>query len=280
MQRVRHKAVKALGGSSWSDSELCEIAQACDCRTSVGLARTADSDLRCFLSPPPIPDYIMKYSLQECLRMVLSRLPETGAKSCITRSALQAKVQYFDDHHALLSHTALPEHRHLLVEQCALLPLLQRVVQEHSHDVALHSLVAQMLANLALDPALHEPIFRAGWVGILARWLRSSQVLLSFPAGRALANMDTDSLWPTAYRDGVYLLHPQYRDREPSADVILCMAFWGVCSKLGGSMTAAKGANPPGSQQCRPFEAVPARSTMPSPPGQCPSTPCAGQRAG
>ncbi|XP_077497959.1 protein SERAC1-like isoform X2 [Amblyomma americanum] len=259
VQRVRHEAVKALGSmTSLSDSELCEIAQACDCQTSVGLARTAGADLRCFLSPPPIPDYIAKDSLQDCMRMVLSRLPETAPESCITfftKNALQTKLQYFDAHHekedslrwrrpavgqaellclqALLSHTALPEHRRLLVEKLAVLPLLQRVLHEHTHDVALHSLVAQMLANLALDPALHEPIFRAGWVGILARWLRSPEVLLSFPAGRALANMDTDALSPTEYWDGVYLLHPQYRNREPSvtADIIFVHGLLGSVFK-------------------------------------------------
>lgn len=63
---------------------------------------------------------------------------------------------------ALLSHTVLAEHRRLLVEELGVLPLLQRVLHEHAHDVPLHSLVAQMVANLALDPALHERLFRAG----------------------------------------------------------------------------------------------------------------------
>lgn len=62
---------------------------------------------------------------------------------------------------ALLSHTVLPRHRKLLVEK-GVLPLLQRVVQEHPQDIQLHSLVAQMVANLALDSALHRPLFRAG----------------------------------------------------------------------------------------------------------------------
>ncbi|XP_037282655.1 protein SERAC1 [Rhipicephalus microplus] len=259
VQRIRHEAVKALGSmASLSDSELCEIAQACDCRTSVGLARTASTDLRCFLSPPPIPENIMKGSLQDGLRSVLSRLPEAATESCIsffTANALHTKLQYFDAHHdkddtqrwrrpaageaemlclqALLSHTALPEHRRFLVEELGVLPLLQRVLQEHAHDMALHSLVAQMVANLALDSALHDHIFRAGWVGILARWLRSSEVLLSFPAGRALANMDTDSLLPAKYEDGIYLLHPQYRLREPSvsADIIFVHGLLGSVFK-------------------------------------------------
>lgn len=259
VQKNRHEAVKALGSmTSLSDSELCEVAQACDCRTSVGLARTASTDLRCFLAPPPIPDNIMKGSLQDGLRTVLAKLPETEAKSCIsffTQNALQTKLEYFDVHHdkedslrwqrpaagqaallclqALLSHTVLAEHRRLLVEELGVLPLLQRVLHEHAHDPPLHSLVAQMVANLALDPALHERLFRAGWVGILARWLRAPEVSVSFPAGRALANMDTDSLLPTEYKDGVYLLHPQYRNREPlvSADIIFVHGLLGSVFK-------------------------------------------------
>lgn len=125
-------------------------------------------------------------NLQNGLRSLLSQLPKVDEKSCIsffTNNALQTELQFFDIHHekedgqrwrrpspgeaelhclqALLSHTVLPRHRKLLVEK-GVLPLLQRVVQEHPQDIQLHSLVAQMVANLALDSALHRPLFRAG----------------------------------------------------------------------------------------------------------------------
>ncbi|EEC00309.1 hypothetical protein IscW_ISCW001789 [Ixodes scapularis] len=72
-----------------------------------------------------------------------------------------------------------------------------------------------------------------GWVGILARWLRNPETLLSFPASRALANMDTDSSWPMGYGDGVYLLHPEYRSSpvEPLADVVLVHGLLGSVFK-------------------------------------------------
>lgn len=251
-RQVRLDAVRALADTKHlTDAQFCEIAQACDLRTSVGLARTASADVRFFLPPPSLPDHLSEGDLSERLRLLLTRLPATDRRSCIsffTYHALQAGRQR--SHHAeeawhntaeteldlalqaLVWHSGLAQHRHQLV-RAGLLPLLQRLLLEHPDSVQLHSLAAQALANLSLEPELHHVLFRSGWVGILARWLRSPETLLSLPAGRALANMDTDSPWPLGYGDGVYLLYPEYRASplEPLADVVLVHGLLGSVFK-------------------------------------------------
>lgn len=94
--------VEGLSTFIFSDSEYCEIAQACDFRTSVGLARTESADLKYFLAPPTIPEAFLKENLQNGLRSLLSQLPKVDEKSCIsffTNNALQTELQFFDIHH-------------------------------------------------------------------------------------------------------------------------------------------------------------------------------------
>lgn len=251
-RQVRLDAVRALADlRHLTDAQFREIAQACDVRTGVGLARTASADMRFFLPPPPVPAHLSQGALPDRLRLLLVQLPATDRGSCtsfITYHALQAGRPR--SHHveepwhgsveteldlalqALVRHCSVAEHRHRLVH-AGLLPLLQRLLLEHPDDVRLHSLAAQALANLSLEPDLHQVLFRSGWVGILARWLRNPETLLSFPASRALANMDTDSSWPMGYGDGVYLLHPEYRSSpvEPLADVVLVHGLLGSVFK-------------------------------------------------
>ncbi|XP_064465929.1 protein SERAC1-like [Ornithodoros turicata] len=256
--RVRLHAVEALGYlRSLTDAEYRTIAKQCDLRTCVGLARTGAADKRYFLPPPLVAEEHAQGHLQDHLRLLLSRLPETDEESCInffTHNALQTEVQFFDIHHekeeaqrfrhpspgeaemhclqAMLSHTDIPEHRHLLVDHGAL-QLLHRVRREHPSDLELHSLVAQMVANMALDSSLHARLFQSGWVSVLAKWIRSSEVLISLPAARALANMDSDSMWSTKYEDGIYLLHPHFRTKEKSlsADIIFVHGLMGSVFK-------------------------------------------------
>ncbi|CAN7990747.1 unnamed protein product [Ixodes hexagonus] len=260
-RQVRLDAVRALADlRHLTDAQFCEIAQACDIRTSVGLARTPSADMRLFLPPPRVPGQLSQGSLAERLRQLLVQLPATDRRSCIsffTHHALQAgrprshvvrspapRPQGEEPWHdaaeteldlalqALVRHSGLAQHRAELV-RAGLLPLLQRLLVEHPDAVRLHSLAAQALANLSLEPDLHHVLFRSGWVGILARWLRSPDTLLSFPASRALANMDADSPWPVGYNDGVYLLYPEYRASplEPLADVVLVHGLLGSVFK-------------------------------------------------
>lgn len=50
-----------------------------------------------------------------------------------------------------------------------------------------------------------------GWIGTLVEWSQSSNVRLSAPASRALANLDIDENKYVKYPRCIYLLHPLHK---------------------------------------------------------------------
>jgi hypothetical protein len=83
-----------------------QIAQSSSLRTSVGLARVKNVDLRFFLRPAPIPQVVKINSIQNLFKAVLSSMPKNegpGSKpvhDCIkffTTTALENYVPGSDD---------------------------------------------------------------------------------------------------------------------------------------------------------------------------------------
>nr|XP_031360215.1 protein SERAC1 isoform X3 [Lonchura striata domestica]XP_031360216.1 protein SERAC1 isoform X3 [Lonchura striata domestica] len=104
---IRLQAVQDLASNShWHDYQYVTVAQTCDQRTAIGLARSKDVDLRFFLPPPPLPKIKTvstgkDYSIEDELRLLLVSLPQTGLDPC---------VQYFTS-------LALSESSHTLAAQ-------------------------------------------------------------------------------------------------------------------------------------------------------------------
>ncbi len=75
---------------------LNQIAQSCTRATAVGLARTAEVDLRFFLAPPPCPENITRTATPKLFQRILSELPRTqDVNDCIrffTSTALDSYV--------------------------------------------------------------------------------------------------------------------------------------------------------------------------------------------
>ena len=93
-------------GKSLSDGDMRQLAQSSSLRTSVGLARIKNVDLRFFLKPSPIPQDVKTSSIQNLFKQVLSAMPkndEPGSKpvhDCIkffTTTALENYVPGSDD---------------------------------------------------------------------------------------------------------------------------------------------------------------------------------------
>ncbi|XP_042704219.2 protein SERAC1 isoform X2 [Chrysemys picta bellii] len=111
---VRLQAVQQLAENGhWHDYQYRTIAQACDQRTVIGLARSKDIDLRVFLPPPPLPkvkdvpnDFsiwneliqrkktffqhrqkklllLKDYAIEDELRLLLVSLPQTDLEQCV-----------------------------------------------------------------------------------------------------------------------------------------------------------------------------------------------------
>jgi hypothetical protein len=90
------KAVQDLSKLSLSDGEYQQLAQSCECRTAVGLARTANVDLRFFLSPSILPPECCERELLEMFKEVLTKLPAESADlhRCIAYFTSTALDQY------------------------------------------------------------------------------------------------------------------------------------------------------------------------------------------
>ncbi|CAH1785151.1 unnamed protein product [Owenia fusiformis] len=260
---VRLMGVEALSKQTdWCDSDYLEIAQACDARTLIGLARSPETDLRFFLPPPKLP--YVEESLEDQFRKLLSALPNEGIDKCtsyFTSTALQEgkhadaddkgglwcfggnglaftqslssapdeKVEQFCLQ-ALSSHSKILSHCEQIVEHGGLQMLL-RASYERSRSLKIQRIVARIIGNIAVCPNLAENIVQAGWVTILAGWLRSNDFALASHAARALANLDTD-FGTKKYQPGVYLYHPQFRSSEPVyADIVFVHGLLGGAFK-------------------------------------------------
>ncbi|MEE6475387.1 hypothetical protein FKM82_010736 [Ascaphus truei] len=266
-KRVRLEAVQEMAGIHyWHDYQYRTVAQACDTRTSIGLARSKDIDLRFFLPPPTLPKVNYDYSIEDELRHLLSSLPQTELDLCVkyfTSLALREssqslaaqrrglwcfggsglpyaeslssvpseKLEIFSLQ-ALLKHSKVPTHVDKIVSKGGL-QLLQRIYLLRKDSQKIQRSIVRIIGNLALHEHLHSDIVNSGWISILAEAMKSPYVIQSSHAARALANLDRDAVHEK-YPDGVYVLHPQYRTRQPTgikADVLFVHGLLGAAFK-------------------------------------------------
>jgi len=256
------KAVQELSKLELSSGEYGGIAQSCECRTAVGLARTSQVDLRFFLPPPPLPPGCHKRELLAMMKDILTQLPADNPDlhQCINYFTTTALDQYLhsseeeimdtdisnefhrESHHihsiprpritqetlieyclqAILSHSTVEEQCSVLMESMAL-PLFTMVVEAHPDNARIKSLIGKILSNVSLHPSHHQAIFRSGWVGILASWKQNPNLLVSLPATKALCNMDQE-YGGHRFEPGIYLLLPNDRHVQHKNN----LSNWGV----------------------------------------------------
>ncbi|XP_072025746.1 protein SERAC1-like [Amphiura filiformis] len=258
----RLAAVSALASKHhWNDSEYRAVAQACDQRTLIGLARSHDVDFRFFLPPPPPPVQASEETLQDALCDLVGSLPRSNIDKCTefftTKAMREGHHAVAADHQsgalvfggtpfsfvtglsrqpqetqemnyllALLSHSEVLSHCVSIVENGGL-PVLMRCYLERGSSKKMQCHIAHIIANLSVHEKLHNCIVQAGWVTVLAKWMKSNVTPLASHAARALANLDRDSC-KEKYDDGVYVLHPQTRKRAAyEADVVFVHGLMG-----------------------------------------------------
>ncbi|XP_074846406.1 protein SERAC1 isoform X2 [Carettochelys insculpta] len=262
---VRLQAVQQLAENGhWHDYQYRTVAQACDQRTAIGLARSKDVDLRFFLPPPPLPKVKDDYAIEDELRLLLVSLPQTDLERCVqyfTSLALRESSQTLAAQRgglwcfggnglpycetlskvppetvelfclqALVQHSKVSTHCDK-IEANGGLQLLQRIYQLRNDSAKIQRNVIHIIGNMALDERLHSSIVRAGWVSILAEAMKSPHVIQSSHAARALANLDRETV-QEKYPAGVYVLHPQYRSSQPiKADVLFIHGLLGAAFK-------------------------------------------------
>ncbi|XP_075564014.1 protein SERAC1 isoform X1 [Pelecanus crispus] len=263
---VRLQAVQDLASNShWRDYQYGTVAQTCDQRTAIGLARSKDIDLRFFLPPPPLPKIKNDYPIEDELRLLLVSLPQTGGLDpcvqyftslalressqtlaaqrgglwcfggnglpyCETLSKIPSETVELFCLQALVQHSKVSSHCDK-IEAKGGLQLLQRIYQLRKDSAKIQRNIIRIIGNMALDERLHSSIVRAGWVSVLAEVMKSPHVIQSSHASRALANLDRDTV-KEKYPDGVYVLHPQYRSSQPiRADILFVHGLLGAAFK-------------------------------------------------
>ncbi|KAM4694685.1 protein SERAC1 [Discoglossus pictus] len=262
---IRWEAVQEMAGIHyWHDYQYRTVAQACDKRTTIGLARCKDVDLRFFLQPPELPNINDKYSMEDELRQLLSSLPQTELDKCIkyfTTLALREssqslaaqrkglwcfggnglpyaeslssvpseKLEMFSLQ-ALLEHSKIHSHVDNIVSHRGL-QLLQRIYLLRKDSQKIQRSIVRIIGNLAMHEHLHTDIVNSGWISILAEAIKLPYIIQSSHAARALANLDRDDV-QEKYPDGVYVLHPQHRSNQPvKADVLFVHGLLGAAFK-------------------------------------------------
>ncbi|XP_015139704.3 protein SERAC1 isoform X2 [Gallus gallus] len=269
-KEVRLQAVQELAKNTHWHGNVCwyyqygTVAQTCDQRTAIGLARSKDIDLRFFLPPPSLPKMKNDYLIEDELRLLLVSLPQTGLDPCVqyfTSLALRESSQTLAAQRgglwcfggnglpycetlgkvpsetvelfclqALVQHSKVSSHCDKIEAQGGL-QLLQRIYQLRKDSAKIQRNIIRIIGNMALDERLHSSIVRAGWVSVLAEVMKSPHVIQSSHASRALANLDRDTV-QEKYPDGVYVLHPQYRSSQPiRADVLFVHGLLGAAFK-------------------------------------------------
>lgn len=250
----RLKAVRTLASlKDLKDSDYSNIAQSCDARTAVGLARSDGADLKYFLKSAFINLYHNKQDVIDRLKQLLISLDNKSTHHCLrylmakTLPEYQRQDRIFDPEMSsiepshtvlkddelihicvqnLLHHSAIEENAKDIVSEGAL-PLLIGVYRHFLNDREVVIALAKLLSNISFYKEHLNDIFQTGWIGILAKWARDPDIQISSPAVKALYNLDEE------FEDGrfprsIYVLHPTVRTMHvPKIDVIFIHGLWG-----------------------------------------------------
>ncbi|XP_046995294.1 protein SERAC1 isoform X7 [Schistocerca americana] len=250
----RLKAVRTLASlKDLKDSDFCNIAQSCDARTAVGLARSDGADLKYFLKSVYINLYHNKQDVIDRLKQLLISLDNKSNHHCLrylmakTLPEYQRQDRIFDPEMSsiepshtvlkddelihicvqnLLHHSAIEDNAKDIVSEGAL-PLLIGVYRHFLNDREVVIALAKLLSNISFYKEHLNDIFQTGWIGILAQWSRDPDIQISSPAVKALYNLDEeceDGRFPRS----IYVLHPTVRTMHvPKIDVVFIHGLWG-----------------------------------------------------
>ncbi|XP_067008615.2 protein SERAC1 isoform X2 [Anabrus simplex] len=237
-----------------NDSDYKQLAQVCDARTAVGLARTRNVDLRFFLKPPYSHISHTRQELINEMHQLIEALNLETDHLCL-KYFLSKSFPEFQDRHKLFDHdqTSLEPPTSFINRQ-DLLPVCVQTLTHHSsvmnsgRDIVKHGglrllmsvrrhcasekeiqvLLANLIANISVNQDLLENLFQTGWIGVLAEWAQDPDIQISVPAAKALANLDADDDMHNLYVNGMFPLHPLWRTLEPvKVDVVFVHGLLG-----------------------------------------------------
>jgi len=78
---------------------------------------------------------------------------------------------------ALLSHSTIESHCRKMID-FSCLPIFQKIVNEFPNSPIIKSIIGKIIANMSLFSETHFSIWQSGWVGLLAQWKQSPNLLV------------------------------------------------------------------------------------------------------
>ncbi|KAH8273554.1 hypothetical protein KR018_000728 [Drosophila ironensis] len=249
-QPERLKAVQQLiCMDHLKDWDFRHLAQICDARTAVSLARCG-ADTRWFL-PVHRRGCIKnpKLLLSE-LHVMLARLrplpcvdhffskyfPEQDPIEDIHEYLTQeqtivlstADTDLLKEIISFLHHISKnPEVSAKIIKDGGLVHLME-LRKIFGDDNETLSTLCKVLANLSVVPDAVEHFFTSGWVGALAEWQQCPDLRLQVISAKTMANLDHDDPNQCTYPPNVYPLHPRMRTRrKPKADIVFIHGLLG-----------------------------------------------------
>ncbi|XP_068140180.1 protein SERAC1 isoform X1 [Drosophila tropicalis] len=249
-QPERLKAVQQLiSMDHLKDWDFRHLAQICDARTAVSLARCG-ADTRWFLPVHRRGCIKNPKMLLSELHVMLSRLRPLScvdhffSKYFPEQDAIEDIHEYFTQEQPIILSSADTD---LLKEIISFLHhitkdpnISAKIIREGGlvHLMELRkifcddnetlSTLCKVLANMSIVPDVVEHFFASGWVGALAEWQQCPDLRLQVVSAKAMANLDHDDPNQSTYPPNVYPLHPRVRTRrKPKADIIFVHGLLG-----------------------------------------------------
>lgn len=232
-----------------SDWDYQHLAQMCDARTAISLARNL-SDVRWFLPPPnfgalrepkslitDIRDHFNRLKPCQCLQKFNSNVfdnfsilndytytQKTSNGTPVTRQEYEFLRKLLE----ALNHLTQDKEISETLIQHGFLQTLMEILKLFHNDTNLRFLLAKIIANFTICHKYYNDFFVTGWIGVLSRWTRNPDIRIQATAAKALANLDFDDVYPNEYRAKVFPLYPLMRSRQkPQLDVIFIHGLLG-----------------------------------------------------
>ncbi|XP_039283277.1 protein SERAC1-like isoform X2 [Nilaparvata lugens] len=258
----RMKAVDILSRCKLTDRQYAQLAQMCDARTAVSLARTKDTDIRYFRTRTTHPhgEFTVKELIIE-MRDLLVEINKKKEHQCLTyflsttfpgfqneqgtffdielRGRLRTPFQYTEEilfrclkelvHYCEVGNNAAEIYR---TKGLQIAMDVYRSIDNKERDIHMIEFV-KFIQNVSLIPNTLHQLFVTGWIKVLAEWLHHDDRTISVKAAHALANLDEDDAFTAYYGKNVLLLHPLHHlfNAKSFVDVIF------VHGLLGGALS-------------------------------------------
>lgn len=245
----RVKAIKQLALiDHLKDWDFQHLAQLCDARTAVALARS-NCDSRWFLPPRQygteketrevlvgvkqliehlVPDHCAEYVLGHTFgsQQIKEPVGDDGVHYPVNSAAFEHD-QMKQALSALVHLTTVEGNCCKIIQAGGLLTLIE-VEKLYKDDIDMKLTLSRIIANLSVGDERSYDFFASGWLSILSRWQKEVDMRMQVTTDLTLSNLDRDDPNCFTYESNVYPLYPKSRrEKKPDVDIVFVHGLLG-----------------------------------------------------